>query len=113
MIFRNPLGTPARTSGAPAWPGRFVMLYFELLLLRLLVWVGAPLLLAVLAVGPRRVGRWFKRGWTWLWEKRLDPGELLTRVVREQEQRIAALRQALQQAEATETEIARNARKSE
>jgi phage shock protein A len=89
------------------------MMYFELLLLRLLVWVGAPLLLAVLAVGPRRVGNWFKRGWGWLWEKRLDPGELLTRVVREQEERIAALRKALQQAEATEAEIVRNAKKSE
>jgi phage shock protein A len=89
------------------------MQFLELLLLRLFLWLGLPLLLLVLALGPVRVWNWLKDAWIWLWEKRLDPRELLTRVVRQQQQRIAALRKALQQAEAAEADILSNSHKSE
>lgn len=89
------------------------MRYFELLLLRLVLWIGLPLLLVVLAVGPARVWGVCRRSWSWLFEKRLDPQDVLTQIVRQHEQHVAALRKALAQAEAADGDICRNLRKSE
>lgn len=89
------------------------MRFLELILLRLILWVGVPLLLLVLIVGPAKVKSTWRRTWKWLWERRLDPQEVLTRVVHQHEAHVAALRQALAQAEDTEKEIGRNLKKSE
>jgi phage shock protein A len=82
-------------------------------ILRLLVWVAAPLTLLVLAIGPRRVAGWCRQFWNWLWMNRMDPEAILTRVVRDQEKRIAALRAALARSETAERDIARNLQKSQ
>lgn len=87
--------------------------FLDVVLLRLLVWVAAPLALLVLAIGPRRVGRWFRQFWNWLWLRRLEPEAILTQVVRQQEKHIAALRAALARSETAERDIVRNTSKSE
>src|SRR5262245_56816834 len=38
----------------------------EVLLLRLLVWVGVPLLLIAIGIGPSRTWRIFRRVWAWV-----------------------------------------------
>ncbi len=86
---------------------------FEVVLVRLVLWIGLPLLLIVLALGPRRFWGGVKKTWDWLWKKRLDPEEVLTRVVQEQEKHVAALRGVLSRSEAAEAEIVRNIQKSE
>jgi phage shock protein A len=85
---------------------------FELIFLRLVLWIGVPAALLVLAIGPRRAAAWGQGFWSWLWTKRLDPEAILTEVVRMHEQRIAALRQALARSETAEADIARNTQKS-
>ncbi len=50
----------------------------EFLVMRLLLWVVLPIGLAVVLIGPARVKSWFKRGWRWLWDKRLDPEQIFT-----------------------------------
>jgi phage shock protein A len=85
----------------------------DLFLLRVLVWVGVPLLLVALAVGPARSWRLVRRLWGWLEDRRHEPTEVLNRVVREHEKSIKALRDVLHQAEAAQNEIVRNMRRSE
>jgi phage shock protein A len=87
--------------------------FLDAILLRLVLWLCLPLALVTLAVGPWRIGQWFKRGWHWLRQRRQDPAEILEEIVRQQGEHIAALRQALVQAENAETEIVRNIKKSE
>lgn len=77
----------------------------EYFLLRLLLWVGLPTALVVLAIGPRRVGKFIGRGWRWLWRRRADPEELLTQVVRQHQELVAAVKKALAQGEKTESQI--------
>jgi phage shock protein A len=78
-------------------------------LLRLAFWVGIPLALLCLALGPARL----RRAWAWLTDRRRDPAAVFNQVVSEHQKKIQALRQVLKQAEATLNEIAQNARKSE
>jgi phage shock protein A len=85
----------------------------EVLLLRLVVWVGLPLLLVAIAVGPARSWRLIRRGWGWLTDRRQEPAAVLNRVVQEQEKNIEAVREALRQAESAQAEIARNLKRSE
>jgi phage shock protein A len=85
----------------------------ELFVLRLLLWIGVPVFLLVLVIGPARVNRWLSGLWNWLWTQRLDPEEILTHVVRQHEDRIAGLRKALTRSETAESEIARNIAKSQ
>jgi phage shock protein A len=84
----------------------------EWLLIRL-AFVTAALFLVVLAVGPARCGHWIKNAWAWLTESRLEPAEVLDRVVREHEKAIQQLKDVLSQSEAALTEIVRNTKKSE
>src|SRR3954454_9317673 len=85
----------------------------ELLLLRLLFWVVVPLLLIGLAIGPARSWRMLRRCWAWVDERRHEPTEVLSRVVREHEKNIKALREVLRQAETTHNDIVRNMRRSD
>ena len=80
----------------------------EFVIVRLLLWVALPGALAVLLIGPSRVNGWFQRCRKWLFDKRLDPEQILTEVVREQEKRTAALRQALSRSEKAEADISRH-----
>ncbi len=54
------------------------MRFFELLLVRSVLFVGLPLILLMLAVGPQQFWKSLKRSWTWLWRRRLEPEEILT-----------------------------------
>jgi phage shock protein A len=85
----------------------------ELLLLRLLVWVGLPLILVAVAIGPGRSWQLVCRAWAWLGDRRHEPTEVLNRVVKEHEKNIRQLRDVLQQSEAAGADIARNMRRSE
>ena len=79
-----PRGRPApRRRGAPVQVRGVSAMLPEMLevLLRVLLWAGLPLLLVVLGIGPRRVWGGMKKAWAWLWQRRLDPEEVLTRVV--------------------------------
>src|SRR5262245_58720150 len=88
------------------------MRFLEVVVLRAFLWVGLPLCLIVLAIGPIRVWRWWTRFWNWLRKKRLEPEEILTHVVKQHERHIAGLRKALARAESAEMEIIRNIDKS-
>lgn len=88
------------------------MRFIDILAVRLFFWFVLPLLLVVLVVGPARFWRFCKRSWNWVWEKRLDPQEILSQIVRQHEEHVAALKKVLTQAEAAEAEIARNLRQS-
>ncbi|MHB1425516.1 MAG: PspA/IM30 family protein [Gemmataceae bacterium] len=84
-----------------------------LVLLRVLVWVGAPLALIVAAVGPARCKRLLQKIWGWFSDSRHEPTAVLNRVVRGHEKNIKALREVLQQAETAQADIVRNNRRSE
>ncbi len=88
------------------------MRVLEFVILRLILWVALPGGLAVLLIGPSRVKGWFSRLGKWLWDKRLDPEQILTEVVRQHEKRIAALKQALSRSETAEADITQNIAKS-
>jgi hypothetical protein len=75
--------------------------------------VGLPLLLVLLAVGPKRFWKSVKRGWTWLWQKRLDPEEILTQVVDQYETLVASMRDVLAQSEIAEKDLLENIATSE
>jgi phage shock protein A len=81
------------------------MLFIETVLLRLLLWIGLPVLLVVVAVGPRRVWRGVKKGWHWLWKRRLEPEEVLTQVVSQHEQLVESLRNVLARSEGAAADI--------
>jgi phage shock protein A len=81
--------------------------------LRWLVYLAVLLALAALAIGPRRCWGWVRRVWAWAEDRRHEPTVVLNRVVKEHESHIKAQREALQQAEAAQAEIARNLRRSE
>jgi phage shock protein A len=85
----------------------------EILVMRLVLWIGLPLLLLSLAVGPRRVLRHLKAVWKWFTRRRLDPEEILTHVVRQHEQHVAALGKLVTDEEAAEADIVANLRQSE
>jgi phage shock protein A len=87
--------------------------YIDRLLIRLVLLFGLPLLLLMLVVGPKRLWGAVKRGWNWVTQKRLDPEEILTQVVRQHQQHVAAVRKAVAQAEIAEADLVRNLEQSE
>jgi phage shock protein A len=89
------------------------MRFLELLLVRSVLLIGLPLLLVVMAVGPQRFWKSVRRGWAWIWQRRLEPDEILTQVVGQYEKLVASLRDVLAQAEVAEKEILRNISTSE
>jgi phage shock protein A len=89
------------------------MRLIELFLLRAFLLVGLPLLLAVLLVGPKRLASGVKRGWHWLWTRRLEPEEILAQVVRQHQTSVEAVKHVIEQAEAAEKEILRGLEEGE
>ncbi len=85
----------------------------EWLILRLLMWVGVPVFLLVLLIGPARCGRAWRRLATFLLDGREEPTTILNRVVARLQKNIEALKQVLKQTEATQAEISRNQKRSE
>lgn len=89
------------------------MPFVEYFLLRLVLWVGLLAALVTLAVGPSKLKRGIKRIWSIAFRKRLDPEEILTQVVLQQEQHVKAVRAAIAKAEVAEAAIRDNLRQSE
>jgi phage shock protein A len=81
------------------------MRFIEFLFLRGVLFVGLPVLLAVLLIGPARVWKSLKKVGYFLFRSRLEPEQILARVVRQHEQHVAQVRKALTQAENTELAI--------
>ncbi len=80
-------------------------MFVEYVAMRLILWVAVPVGLVVLLIGPSKVKRWFKQFGSWLWDKRLDPEQILTEVVRQHEKHIAALKKARSRSETAEADI--------
>jgi hypothetical protein len=85
--------------------GVVAMRFLELLLVRSILFVGLPLVLVLLAVGPQRFWKSVKRGWTWLWRRRLEPEEILTQVVGQYEKLVKSVRDVLAQSEIAEKKL--------
>jgi phage shock protein A len=77
------------------------------------LWVGLPLLLAVVAIGPGRCWGAVKRGWKWLWRKRLEPEEVLGQVVKQYQDLVESLNQALEKSREAEHELQVHIKQSE
>lgn len=81
------------------------MPFLELVIFRLLIWIVPPLALITLAIGPGKLWRSIKRGWSWLTRRRLAPEEILNQVVRQLQEHVAAVRKAIAQGEKADEEI--------
>jgi phage shock protein A len=84
-----------------------------LFLLRLLVWVVAPLLLLALAVGPLRSWRFARSVWARLTGGCEEPLDVFNRVVAEHEKKLEAQRELIRQAKSTRAEIEHNIERCE
>lgn len=89
------------------------MRFIELVLLRAVLFIGLPILLVSLAIGPRRLWSKVKQGWKWLWTRRLEPEEILTQVVAQHEDLVRKVNHVIAQAELAEKEILRNVEQGE
>jgi len=69
--------------------------FLEFVVMRLFALGCPPSWVGRLADWPGKVKGWLKPAWSWLWDKRLDPDQILTEVVRQQENPIEALKKAL------------------
>ncbi len=87
--------------------------FLDSVLFRLPLWISLPVLLVVIALGPRRVWNGVKRAWHWLWNRRLEPEEVLTQVVNQHQKLVASLRDVLARSEATVADIQRHIEQSE
>jgi phage shock protein A len=85
----------------------------ELLVMRLVLWVGLPLILVVLALGPRRVVRDTKAIWRWFTRRRMEPQVILTHVVQQHEAHVNALAKLLVDEEAAEKAVVANLAESQ
>lgn len=77
------------------------------------VFVGLPCLLVTLYFGPSRTWRGLKRAWKWLWEKRLEPEEILKQVVEQYQELVKGLQQTLARAETAEKDLVHTIHTSE
>jgi phage shock protein A len=89
------------------------MPFLEWFLFRVILYVVLPLAIIVLAVGPARFARGARKIWSWVWSGALRPEDILASVVKQQQDHIAALKRALEGAEATEADISKNHVESE
>lgn len=86
---------------------------FEFLILRGLLFVGLPVLLALVVLGPRRCRSIVDRGWSWLWRRKQEPEEVLEQVVSQYREVVAALTATLEHARTADQTLDRSIRQSE
>jgi len=86
---------------------------FEYLILRGLLFVGLPVLLAVLALGPSRCRAIAGRVWSQLWQRKQEPEEVIEQVVKQYREMVVALNQTLARAHAADEMLGRNIDQSE
>ncbi len=75
------------------------MPFLEQIIIRLLLWIGLPLALITLLVGPVRLWLSLKQGWSWLTSRKLAPEEIINQVVQQHQQHVAGLQKVIDQAE--------------
>lgn len=81
------------------------MMLFRFLVFKLGLWVGIPLLLVILIIGPKRSAYFARQAWNWLFARRLEPEAILAQVVSQQQEHIQTAKSALTQAEAAEAAV--------
>lgn len=86
---------------------------FEYLVLRGLLLLGLPALLAVLALGPAKCRAIVGGFWAGLWRRKQEPEEVIEEVLRQYRGMVAALNQSLDRAHAADATLERNIRQSE
>lgn len=86
---------------------------FEYLILRGLLFIGLPVLLVVLALGPARCQAIVRRVWSQLWQRTQEPEEVIEQVVKQYREMVAALEKTLARARAADETLDRNIRQSE
>jgi phage shock protein A len=86
---------------------------FEYLLLRGLLVLGLPALLALLALGPAKCRAIVGGLWAGLWWRKQEPEEVIEEVLRQYRGMVAALNQSLERAHAADATLERNIRQSE
>ncbi len=86
---------------------------FEYLILRGLLFVGLPLFLVVLALGPARCQEIIRRVWSQLWQRKQEPEEVIEQVVKQYREMVAAFEQTLARACAADETLERNIRQCE
>lgn len=89
------------------------MRLLEFLILRGLLFVGLPILLAVLAFGPRRCRSLVDQAWSRLWQRRQEPEEVIEQVVGQYREMVAALSTTLDHARTADESLDRSIRQSE
>lgn len=86
---------------------------FEYLILRGLLFIGLPVLLVVLALGPARCQAIVRRVWSQLWQRKQEPEEVIEQVVKQYREMVKALGQTLARARAADETLDRTIRQSE
>lgn len=86
---------------------------FEYLILRGLFFVGLPVVLAVLALGPDRCRAIAGQFWSALWQRKQEPEEVIEEVLRQYRAMVATLNQSLARAHAADETLDRNIQQSE
>lgn len=86
---------------------------FEYLILRGLLFIGLPVALAVLALGPAKCRAIAGRFWSQLWARKQEPEEVIEQVVKQYREMVAALNQTLARAHAADETLDRNIVQSE
>jgi phage shock protein A len=89
------------------------MRLFEYLILRGLLFVGVPVLLVVMAVGPARCREILGRLWSQLWQRKQEPEEVIEQVVKQYREMVRVLEQTLDRARIADEALDRNIRQSE
>lgn len=87
--------------------------FFEYLIIRGVLFLGVPVLLAVLAIGPARCQEFVRRLWSQLWQRKLEPEAVIEQVVKQYREMVKAHEQTLARARTAETVLDRNILQSE
>jgi len=85
----------------------------EYLILRGLLFIGVPVALAVLALGPAKFRAVAGRLWSLVWTRKQEPEEVIEQVVRQYREMVAALNQTLARAHSADETLDRNIVQSE
>ena len=86
---------------------------FEYLILRGLLFVGVPIMLFALAVGPARCRAIASRFWAQIWQRKQEPEEVIEQVVQQYRVMVGSLNQTLEKAHAADATLERNIEQSE
>lgn len=86
---------------------------FEYLILRGLLFVGVPIMLFALAVGPARCRAIAGRVWSRIWQRKQEPEEVIEQVVQQYRAMVGSLNQTLDRAHSADATLERNIEESE